>query len=98
MRHPELNRVVSLLRTAVGDTSTLPDAIGQFQSVVWNTDGWEEGLSASAAETLGDLAVDLDYFEAKSSARAEDPSFFGEDRAVKEISAALAKLDSVEAG
>jgi hypothetical protein len=98
MRHPELNRVVSLLRTAVGDTSTLPDTIGQFQSVVWNTDGWEEGLSAFAAEILSDLAVDLDYFEASPSARAEDPAFFGEDRAVKEISAALTQLDSAEAG
>ena len=49
-------------------------------------------MPADVAEQLRDLAYDLDFFEPDPAARAEDPVYFAEDRAMQEIADALARI------
>jgi len=90
----EIKEACELLERAILEPSRLGEIIAQFQHSVWN--GAE--ISGAADEILCELAYDLDYFEPDIRARAEDPSFFGEERAIAEIQKALERLRAVEAG
>ena len=85
--------ILRSLRAAITAPALLPGAIAALQELVWHNNHWETGLSAAAVETLGDLAYDLEYYVADPIARAEDPSYFGEERAIEEINNALARID-----
>jgi hypothetical protein len=80
------------LRAAASDPARLSEAIAQFQAAVWKSNDWEVGLSRADVEVLRDLAYDLDYYEPDIAARAQSWSFFGEERAIEEITQALAQL------
>ena len=54
---------------------------------------WDSYVSTEVAEALRDLAYDLDFYEPDPVARAEDPSYFAEDRAIQEIIAALGRIN-----
>jgi len=94
MSQPDTPTILELLRAAVRETSSLSEAIKQFQALVWRGDDWEVGLSPTIVDALRDLAYDLEYFEPSVPVRAEDPSFFGEERAIREILDVLARVDS----
>jgi len=69
-----------------------PTLIRNFQKLVWNFNGTIH--SESVDSILRDLAYDLDYYEPDSLWRMQDSSFYGEKRAIEEISAAFVKLQS----
>lgn len=70
----------------------LPDAINAFQTMLWNSEEWESHYTNDAVEVLRDLAYDLDFYEPDAPARAEDPSYYGADRAIQEITIALKRI------
>jgi|KBSMisStaDraftv2_1062788.scaffolds.fasta_scaffold278157_1 hypothetical protein len=54
------------------------------------------GLSAANGDSGGarGLAYDLDFYEPDPAARAEDASFFAEDRALQEIAGAFRRINA----
>ena len=88
-----LDRVRSLLVGLVADPVLRPDEVGEFQQLVWNESEPISGASEEQDEILRSLAYDLDFFEPDDRARAEDPSFFGEERARSEIVEALRAIE-----
>jgi hypothetical protein len=92
---PNMVTADDLLRVLGGvirDPRTLQAAIGEFQRLMWKTPGHQLALEAEEEEVLGDLAHDLDYFDPDPRARQEEPSYFGAERALTEIRAAMLKL------
>jgi hypothetical protein len=88
----EIAEVVDLLRKAVEDPSKLPEMIANFQDLVWK----HKIIDVPEAETLRDLAYDLDFYEPNPVIRREGPSFFGDDKAIAEIRKVLSDLGHVE--
>ena len=88
----EFSQLLDLLQEAVAEPAKLPTLIPKFQDLVWHSK--IAYPSELADETMGELAYDLDYYEADPKYRAEDPSFFGEERALAEIRSALAAIES----
>ena len=89
---------VAILDAALRDPIVLEASIRRFQSLVWDTPEADVVVDSREEEVLRDLAYDLEYFVADPKARAEDPSYFGPERAMSEIEAALAKLAAVSGG
>lgn len=89
----DVAEALKLMRAIVSDRRSLPGAIASFQRLVW-----KEPLAGSCAaqEILRDLAYDLEYYEPDPVARAEDPSFFDDDRAVAEVEAALTRIQQAQ--
>ncbi|MCB9920525.1 MAG: ATP-binding protein [Planctomycetes bacterium] len=54
----------------------------------------EENLPYEVGEILADLATDLDFYDPDPRARREDPIFFDEDRAFREIRHGLERIRS----
>jgi hypothetical protein len=89
----DLAQVLNLLKKTVVDSSKLGMNIPKIQEAFWNSE--IQFPSEGVEEILGDLAYDLDYFEADPRSRSEDKSFFGEEKALDEIRTALAAIDLV---
>jgi hypothetical protein len=85
--------LIARLREAVEDPSGLVETIRRVQEAIFDRDA--PFSSAAVDEILGELAYDLDYFQPDPRVRPEDPSFFGEDRALAEISSALERIARV---
>ncbi|MCB0785822.1 MAG: hypothetical protein KDC02_16655 [Flavobacteriales bacterium] len=90
-----LHRVIESLRGAMLEPVKLPEAIKAFQTMVWNSEEWESHYSNDAVEVLSDLAYDLDFYEPDAPTRAEDPSYYGANRAIQEITIALKRIGSL---
>ena len=80
------------LRAVLDNPTALAEAISEFQRVVWASKEWEHGLAPDSVAVLRTLAYDLDFYEPDATARQEDPSFFGNERALEEIRTALAHV------
>jgi len=89
------HQVIELLRGATLESAKLPEAISAFQTMVWHSDEWESHYSNDAVEVLRDLAYDLDFYVADAQIRSEDPSYYGADRAIEEITTALRRIASL---
>jgi len=89
----DVSEVVKLMREMVRDRRALPEAIASLQQLVW-----KEPLTGSSAaqEILRELAYDLEYYEPDPRARAEDSSFYDDDRAVAEIEEALTRIERAQ--
>ena len=87
-----LQELISLLKHAAADPTHLPSAVEQFQAVVWTSTDQQLGGSDQVRDVLRTLAHDLDYYVADPKARAEDPAYYDEARAVREILAALTTI------
>lgn len=85
-----LQELVEILRTALSSEETLL-SVGRFQTLVFNSRALTD-TTPDQAEILRTLAYDLDYFVHDESARREDPSYYGLDRARSEIREALGAL------
>ena len=85
--------IVAMLKAATLDPAKLPESITALQAMVWKSKGWDSDLSKETVDALSDLAYDLDYYEPDAAARAEDASYFAEDRAVREIANALGRIN-----
>ena len=88
-------QVIELLRAATLEPAKLPEAIKALQAIVWKAKDWESDIAPDIVEVLSDLAYDLDFYEPDAAARAEDPSYFADDRAIQEIVDALARISRV---
>lgn len=88
-------QIIEQLRGATLESAKLPEAISAFQTMVWHSEEWESHFTNDAIEVLRDLAHDLDYHELDASARAQDPSYYGTDRAIEEIITALNRIGSL---
>jgi hypothetical protein len=88
-----LSEVLGSLRAATREPAKLPEAIRALQAMVWKSKGWKSGLPEEVVETLADLAYDLDFYEPDAAARAQDGSYFAEDRALEEIADALRRIN-----
>ena len=83
-------QLVGLLREAVAQPAMLPTVVLKFQDSVWHSE--ISFPSRKAEDAARDLAHDLDYYESDPKLRAEDSSYFGEERAVAEIRSALSLM------
>ena len=77
-----IQELLKLLLVVRNDPSNRESALWKFIRKVQETD---PALDKDPAwELLGDLSVDLDYYEPNPEFRVEDPSFYGEER-LKEL-------------
>ena len=84
--------MLELLREAVAQPDKLPTLVPKFQDLVWHS---EVSFPTQAAkETARVLAYDLEYYASDPTHRADDSSYFGEDRAVGEIRSALRVMEA----
>lgn len=88
-----LKNVLQGLRAATRDPSTLPSAIRTFQELIWGGDSWADALPGDSVEALKELAYDLDYYVSDPNLRCDDPSYFGDERAIEEIHTALGRVE-----
>lgn len=86
----DVSEVLKFMREIVRDRRALPEAIGSLQQLVW-----KEPLTGSSAvqEILRELAYDLEYYEPDPRARAEDSSFYDDERAIAEIEEAITRIE-----
>ena len=92
-RIPEL---IQILKNTIERPVSLVKNIERFQTIVWHSEHGELGGSPKEQEVLGELAYDLDFYVANKKDRAEDPSYFGEDKAIDKIRQALINLDKIK--
>ena len=88
-----LAELIRLLRLAYDDSEMRPTLIRNFQKLVWNFDGIIHNESVDGV--IRDLAYDLEYYEPDSLWRAQDPSFYSDNRATDEIRSALLELERI---
>lgn len=88
------HQIIEQLRGATLEPAKLPEAISAFQTMVWNSDDWASHYTSDAAEVLRDLAHDLDFYVPDAQIRAEDPAYYGADRAIEEITTALGRIEA----
>ena len=88
----DFSLLIDLLREIVTDPAKLRGHVPKFQNLVWHSD--IDYPTDELSEIFGDLAYDLDFYEPDSRLRSEDSSYFGEERALKEIKDALAAVPS----
>ena len=86
-------QIIERLREATLESAKLPEAINAFQTMVWHSEEWESHYSNNAVEVLRDLAYDLDFYVPDAQMRTEDPSYYGADWAIEEISTALRQIE-----
>jgi len=87
---PTIDEVRRMLKEAVAPDCDLRLAIKNIQQAIWNR--VPDGTDDPRWTILRDLAHDLDFFEPDKTARIQEPSLFGEERARSEIRAALQQL------
>lgn len=84
-----LTELETLLRSALAESQPASkDIVATFIRTIGScSDEGEEW------EILRDLAWDLSFYDSDPRARAEDPSYYGEERLKTEIEEALGKLE-----
>jgi hypothetical protein len=87
---------IAMLRQIVDSATGLAWRVDEFRNYVFQRD--EAALPGAVGEILCDLAYDLDYYEPDPRSRAEDPSFFGDARALELVRAALDAIEATRAG
>ena len=90
-----VTQVIELLRAATLEPAKLSEAIKALQAMVWKAKDWGSDIAPDVVEVLSDLAYDLDFYEPDPAARAEEPSYFADDRAIQEIVNALGRIGRV---
>jgi hypothetical protein len=93
MQH--VNEIVRLLQKAIEDKDERAASILSFQAAIFENTQESVGAGSDQWEVFSDLAYDLDYFEPDPKARLEDPSYFGEERAVELILEALRRVTMI---
>jgi len=82
------SEAIRLLEAALTDEQSLASYVAQFQRLVLNDDS----LSGQVGEVLREVAYDLEYYAPDAKLRGQDTAYFGSERALAEIGAAVAKL------
>ena len=89
----KIRELLNLLLIIRKDPSNRKDTVWRFIREVQGTDPALD--SDPVWELLGDLSVDLDYYEPDEKARREDPSFYGEERLEELIDQAFARFQAL---
>jgi hypothetical protein len=76
---------MEILEKILNDRLNRKNLIKQFQEYVWHHEVLQN-------KTLSELAYDLDFYEPDAMLRAQDPSYYGDERLEVEIKTALQKL------
>jgi hypothetical protein len=88
-----LEKILELLAKALRDPSSRKEAVDEIlRYYLENELLIKRSVPEDAYETLDDLAYDLNYFVADPARRAEDPSYYGDERLEQEIRTALQRL------
>jgi hypothetical protein len=92
----KLEEAVGILIGALRDPPSRKEAVKKFE-LLCHTFGLptKAAIRSDVMEIFDDLIVDLSYYEPNPLLQAQDPSFFGDDRLVKEIEAALRALRKI---
>jgi hypothetical protein len=89
-----LEELVGTLKRALHDPEYLETGIRTFMITVDAADDDELVMTDGQKVILRDVAFDLAFFVADPEWRAEDPSYYGPERARSEIENALERLGS----
>jgi hypothetical protein len=93
MEIPLLKKLVANLVNAQRDPKFLASEIEKFSSTFYHAPEDEDAAFPKPIfDVLADLAMDLEHYVADPKARAEDPSYFGDEKAMEKIKAALKRL------
>ena len=85
----QLASVIELLELA---QITPARHVADLQKIIRSTSVEERESNPMVWTALEGLAYDLEYYEPDLQKRAEDASFYGEDRAIAEISDAISEI------
>jgi len=91
-----MEHLTSMLKEAVKNPARRQSLIATFQREVWNLEKVEK--PDRVREVLQELAYDFDFYVPDPALRREDPSYYGDERLVEEIEAALRRLKATQAG
>jgi len=91
-----LHKLVANLVQAQTDPKCLASEIDMFLSTFHQAPkGATRAFPEAVLDLLADLAMELEYYVADPRARAEDPAYFGDERALEKIESALSGLKSL---
>src|SRR4051794_19749950 len=91
-----LEKMLGLLDKALRDPSSRKESVEEFLNCFFkNERDVKRSIGQNAVDVLDELAYDLGFFVADPAVRAEDPSYYGDERLVVEIKAALRRLSHV---
>ncbi len=91
-----LHKLVANLMKAQTDPECLAPEIETFLSAFHHApQGATRTFPEPIFDLLADLAMDLEYYVADPKARAEDPAYFGDEKALEKIESALSGLKSL---
>jgi hypothetical protein len=92
-----LQKVLGFLYAALRNHLSREESVDHFLRCYFDNEREIKRLVGQGAfDILGELAYDLNFFVADPARRAEDPSYYGDERLEKEIKVALRRLS--EAG
>ena len=89
-----IDELTALLKEALQHPDRLSQKIRQFQEDVWSAGN--AGGDSAAWEVLRELTYDLEFFVPDEKMREEDVSYYGPDRAAREIREALEKISKLQ--
>lgn len=89
-----INDAINVLYQVIREPWRLPQQVEEFQRIIWKNKEFNK-LDGGIIEILRDLAHDLDFYEPNIKMRAEDESYFGEEKVLAEIQIALSKIASL---
>jgi hypothetical protein len=88
-----LEKILGLLAEASKDPSSRQEAVDEFlRCYSENESAIKRSVGQEAFDVLGDLAWDLNFFVADPGKRAQDSSYYGDERLEQEIGTALQRL------
>jgi len=85
-----MNKIKKLLIRIKLDNLNRDKLIQKFQKIIWEDE--DINISNTQKEILSELAYDLDYYESDIEKRAEDITFYGDEKLIIEIDNVLKKL------
>jgi len=91
-----LRKMLRLLDKALRDPLSRKESVDEFLECYFKNELDVERLfGQSALDILGELAYDLNFFVADPAVRAQDRSYYGDERLVREIKEAFRRLSQV---
>jgi hypothetical protein len=91
-----LEKMLSILVKALSEISARKESVREFQRCFWDNQlHIKSSIGENAYNILADLAYDLDFFEADPGVRAQDTTYYGDERLDREIEVALKRLSEL---
>lgn len=85
--------LLEVLRRIETEPAGRKQRIREFQEYVFNSDDLP-GFDDEESDVLAELAYDLDFYVENPEWRREDPSYYGDERLIREIRESISKLRS----